>query len=49
MSAHWLHEWFPFTGMYLQVILWGQLVPRIASRKTVALLTFEQLPEDPAW
>jgi hypothetical protein len=49
MSAQWLQEWFPVVGMMLQVLLWGQIVPRIASPKTLAILTFQPLPGDPKW
>jgi hypothetical protein len=49
VSDQWLHSWFPLVGMGLQVIYWGQVMPRIVSRKTMAILTFTSLPEDPNW
>lgn len=47
MSDQWLRAWFPVVAMMLQVILWGLIVPRIASPKTMAILTFTRLPDDP--
>lgn len=47
MSHQWQTEWFPLVGMFLQVVLWSQIVPRIASPKTMAILTFQPLPGDP--
>ena len=49
MSDQWLQDWFPVVGLMLQTVLWGLIIPRFASRRTVALLTFSRLPEDPTW
>lgn len=49
VNDQWFEQWFPVVAMFLQVILWGQIMPRIASRRTVALLTFTRLTEDPDW
>lgn len=47
MSAHWLHTWFPVMGLLLQTMLWGALVPKLVSEKTLALLTFRDSRTDP--
>jgi len=47
MSAHWLHTWFPVVGLLLQVLIWGMLIPRLVSEKTMALLTFRESRTDP--
>lgn len=49
MSEQWRLQWFPVVAMMLQVILWGLIVPRIASPKTMALLTFTRCTDDPDW
>lgn len=49
MSAQWLHAWFPVVAMMLQVMFWGLAMPRLVSRKTIAIMTFTHLPEDPDW
>lgn len=47
MSEEWLSTWFPLAGLLLQTTLWGVLVPRLVSEKTLALLTFQPSKTDP--
>lgn len=39
--------WFPVAGLLLQTLLWGLLVPRMVSEKTMALLAFRPSTTDP--
>ena len=48
-GAHLVTGWLPFFTLLSQTMLWGMLVPRIASRKVLAILTFTRLPEDPGF
>lgn len=47
MSDQWFHQWFPVVGMLFQVVLWGAILPRIASPEVLAIVTFSPLPGDP--
>ena len=39
--------WFQVYAMGLQVVFWGLWLPRVVSRRTLAIVSFTQLPEDP--
>ena len=42
-----MNPWLTVVGMLLQVLLWGLVVPRLASKKMMAILAFRPLSTDP--